>query len=87
MDMCLNSLWDMVKDREAWSGDIHGVTKSQKKLKDWTSQLQNPWFNQLIVQPLCWLNWLVAFKSVLQIKNGESEKVNFKSEFDLNFFE
>ena len=68
MDMCLSSLWDMVKDREAWSGDIHGVTKSQKKTKDWTSQLQNPWFNQLIVQPLCWLNWLVAFKSVLQIK-------------------
>ena len=33
MDMSLNNLQELVKDREAWSAAIHGVTKSQT-LKD-----------------------------------------------------
>ena len=28
MDMCLSELQKMVKDREAWSAAVHGVTKS-----------------------------------------------------------
>ena len=28
MDMTLSKLWDMVKDREAWSAVVHGVAKS-----------------------------------------------------------
>ena len=29
MDMSLSTLWEMVKDREAWRATVHGVTKSQ----------------------------------------------------------
>ena len=29
MDMNLNKLWEIVKDREAWYVAVHGVTKSQ----------------------------------------------------------
>ena len=29
LDMSLSTLWEIVKDREAWSATVHGVTKSQ----------------------------------------------------------
>ena len=29
MDMNLSRIWEMVKDREAWSAAVHVVTKSQ----------------------------------------------------------
>ena len=29
MDMNLNKLWEMVKDREAWHAAVHGVSKNR----------------------------------------------------------
>ena len=36
MDASLSELRELVMDREAWRAVIHGVTKSQTQLSDWT---------------------------------------------------
>ena len=47
MDMSLGKLRALVMDREAWRAVIHGVTKSQTWLTDWTELNWTGW-------PLTW---------------------------------
>ena len=42
MDMNLSELRELVMDREAWCAVIHGVAKSQTRLRDWTEWQKTP---------------------------------------------
>ena len=36
VDMSLGRLWELVMDREAWHAAVHGITKNQTRLSEWT---------------------------------------------------
>ena len=45
IDMILRKLWEIVEDRRAWCATVHGVSKSQTQLIDWTP---TTWFTQRV---------------------------------------
>ena len=40
MDMSLSKLWEMV-DREAWRAAVHGATKNETSLSNWTALIDS----------------------------------------------
>ena len=43
MVMCLSKLQELVMNREAWHAAVHGATKSQTLLSNWTELKWTPW--------------------------------------------
>ena len=60
MDMSLGKLQVLVKDREAWHAEVHGVAKSWTRLSDWTElNLRVPWTTRrsnrsILKKTRCW---------------------------------
>ena len=70
--MSLNRLWEIVKDREAWRAGVHGVTRSQTWLSNWTATKETQSLPRLNRQEIKNLHWPVTNKEI------ESEIQNFQ---------
>ena len=57
MHITLRKIWELVKDREASCAVVHGVTKSQTRLRDWT---ELNWCICMYGEEETWINSLLG---------------------------
>ena len=59
MVISLSKLRQIVKEREAWHAEVHGVTKNQTRLSDWTTTATTwIYFKFFEEPPYCFPQWL-----------------------------
>ena len=80
MDMSLSKLWEIVKEKEDWYLAVHGVTKSQTRLNDWTTtkvlprllQYASKWFcSCCLLWKWKWIAFLFTFAYLFQLGKCE----------------
>ena len=72
MDMGLGRLRQLVMDRAAWRAAVHGVTKSQTRLRDWTELMNNY---------LCFIFKSLSFEGVCYAAITDTREVTWASTF------
>ena len=77
MDMNLGKLWETVRDREAWHAPVHGVTKSQTRLNDWTTMGPNAILiaSQLIWGSSAFLSQMIPFSLLINWRKTKVAKI------------
>ena len=68
-DMNLSKLQEIVEDREAWYGTVHGVIKNQTHLSNWTKTTPTQTQTHTQIQIKLWL--IVLWHKLLE-KNGQN---------------
>ena len=68
MDISLSKHWEIVKDRETWCATVHGISKSQTWLSDWTTTT-----NRYV-----WLGWIIKICSITLQLGKKSKDPNHR---------
>ena len=74
MDMSLGELWELVINSEAWCTTVHGVTKSQTQVSDWT-ELKSNYYLEIITKQLFQHHIFSHWPNLLPLSHGESPHV------------
>ena len=74
MGMSLSKLQEFVMDREAWRAVIHGVSKSQTRLSDWTELNWGDKINTTISYTISCCSRLFSYYAILLVRFSSSQK-------------